>query len=142
MIVIAIIGILAAVALPSYQTYVAKSQSSRVMAEAAALRALVEACVNEGALVIGSAEGECDPEAVGSTLIDGASQTAATLPIGTGVPQVTIGVDGAITIVASFGNNATPVFTGKSLTWARTVIGEWSCSTTIDIMYRPKGCDL
>lgn len=142
MIVVAIIGILAAVAMPSYQTYAAKSQSSRVMAEAAGLRALVEACINEGALVVGSADGECDPGAVGSTLIDGTSQTGATLPIGTGVPQVAIAADGSVTIVATFGNNATPFFIGENLTWARTVEGAWNCSTTIDVAYRPKGCEL
>ncbi len=142
MIVVAIIGILAAVALPSYQTYAAKSQASRVMAEAAAVRALVETCINEGALVVGSADDECDPGAVGSTLIDGASQTAAILPPGTGVPQVAIAADGGVTIVATFGNNATTVFIGENLTWARTAGGTWSCSTTIGVMYRPKGCDL
>lgn len=142
MIVVAIIGILAAVALPSYQTYAAKSQSSRVMAEAAGLRALIETCINEGALDVGSAAGECDPGAVGSTLIDGASQTGATLPPGTGVPQVAIAANGAVTIVATFGNNATPFFTGENLTWARSADGAWSCSTTIDVAYRPKGCDL
>ncbi len=142
MIVVAIIGILAAVALPSYQTYAAKSQAARVMSESAGLRSLVESCVNEGALPIGAADGECDPGAVGSTLIDGASQTGATLPAATGVPQVTIAADGAVTVVATFGNNATPIFTGESLTWARTVDGTWSCSTTIDVLYRPKGCDL
>ncbi|WP_062060313.1 pilin [Cellvibrio sp. OA-2007] len=142
MIVVAIIGILAAVALPSYQTYAAKSQASRVMSESAGLRALVETCINQGALVIGAAAGQCDPGAVGSTLLDGTSQTGATLPVGTGVPQVAIAADGAVTIVATFGNNATPFFTGESLTWARTVDGAWSCSTTIDVVYRPKGCDL
>lgn len=142
MIVVAIVGILASVAIPSYQTYVAKSQASRVMAEASGLRALVETCVNEGSIVVGPGVDECNPGAVGSTLIDGASQTAAILPTGTGVPQVAIASGGAITIVATFGNNATPLFTGETLTWARTVGGAWSCSTTIDAVYRPRGCDL
>src|SRR6187551_1382918 len=101
MIVVAIIGILAAVAIPSYQTYVAKSQASRVMAEASGLRALVETCVNEGMMAVGPGGDECDPGAVGSTLIDGASQTTAILPTGTGVPQVAITSGGAVTIVAT-----------------------------------------
>ncbi|MDO8336220.1 MAG: pilin, partial [Candidatus Saccharibacteria bacterium] len=120
----------------------AKSQAARVMSESAGLRSLVETCINEGALVVGSAADECDPGAVGSTLIDGASQTGATLPLGTGVPQVAIAADGGVTIVATFGNNATPFFTGENLTWARTVDGAWNCSTTIDVAYRPKGCEL
>ena len=38
MIVVAIIGILAAVAIPQYQNYVSKTQVTRVMAEVGALR--------------------------------------------------------------------------------------------------------
>src|SRR5690606_15876390 len=104
MIVVAIIGILAAVALPSYQKHVAKYKVARVMSEAERLRFLVEACVNEGKLTIGSGSGSCDPGAVGSTLIDGTSQTGVLLPVGQGVPQVTIAADGEVTIVARFGN--------------------------------------
>src|SRR5690625_2619437 len=48
MIVVAIIGILAAVAIPQYQNYIAKSQVSRVMAETGALRTAIEACLMEG----------------------------------------------------------------------------------------------
>jgi type IV pilus assembly protein PilA len=142
MIVVAIIGILAAVAIPSYQAYVAKSQATRVMGESHGLKALVEACINEGKTVIGEALGECDPGAVGSTLVDGASQTAMVLPPGTGVPQVTINADGSAKIEATFGNKAVPFFVSESLTWARTVEGTWNCSTTINVGFRPKGCDL
>lgn len=142
MIVVAIIGILAAIAIPSYQTYVAKSQAARVMSEASGLRSLVESCINEGKLVVGSAADECDPGAVGSNLIDGASQTSAVLPADVGVPQVTINASGEVTIVATFSNKAVPFFVSENLTWARTVDGSWSCTTSIDIAFRPKGCDL
>ena len=47
MIVVAIIGILAAVALPQYQTYVAKSQAARVMTEIGSLKTIVETCLLE-----------------------------------------------------------------------------------------------
>lgn len=142
MIVVAIIGILAAVALPSYQAHVAKTQAARVMSEASGLRSLIESCVNEGRLTVGSGSGECDPGAVGSTLIDGASQTSAVLSSDVGVPQVTMGADGAVTIVAKFSNKAVPFFVAETLTWARTAEGSWSCATSIDITFRPKGCDL
>ena len=48
MIVVAIIGILAAVAIPAYQNYIAKSQVSRVMGELGSLKTAVEACVLDG----------------------------------------------------------------------------------------------
>jgi type IV pilus assembly protein PilA len=141
MIVVAIIGILAAVALPAYQTHVAKTQAARVMTEASGLRALLESCVNEGKTTVGAGDSDCDPSAVGSNLITGASQTGATLPAGTGVPQVTFVGGGEITIEATFGNNAIPLFAMETLTWSRTAEGTWNCTTTIDTLYRPRGCD-
>ncbi|WP_143274064.1 pilin, partial [Bradyrhizobium canariense] len=52
MIVVAIIGILAAIAIPQYQSYVAKSQVNRVIGELSALRTAAETCLNEGRTVI------------------------------------------------------------------------------------------
>ncbi len=141
MIVIAIIGILAAVSIPMYQSYVIKSQVSRVMSEASGLRALVETCLNEGVMVVGGGDGECDPGAVGSTLIDGASQTGAVLGAGQGVPQVTIAADGSVEIIATFSSATVPVISAQTLSWSRTVNGEWTCSATIDPIYKIKGCE-
>ena len=45
MIVVAIIGILAAIAIPQYQNYIAKSQVSRVMSETGALKTIIETCL-------------------------------------------------------------------------------------------------
>ena len=141
MIVVAIIGILAATAIPAYQAHMAKTQAARVMVEAAGLKALVENCVNQGALVVGSAADECDPGAVGSTLIEGASQLGVVLPVGQGVPQVAFAAGGAATIQATFSSGAIPLFAAETLTWARTVDGVWSCTTTIESSYRPRGCE-
>ncbi|MGB2741137.1 MAG: pilin [Cognaticolwellia sp.] len=44
MIVVAIIGILAAVALPAYQTYTAKAQFSEVISAAGGLKTAIEVC--------------------------------------------------------------------------------------------------
>ena len=54
MIVIAIIGVLAAIAIPQYQNYVARSQATRVYAELADLRNTVEDCLNNGKTTIGT----------------------------------------------------------------------------------------
>lgn len=141
MIAVAIIGILIAVAMPVYQNHAAKSQASRVMAETAGLRSLIETCVNGGRMTVGAGVGECDPNASGSTLIYGDSQTGLVLSAGVGVPQVTFGAGGIVTIEAAFGNQAHPVFSSKTLTWSRTQDGLWICSTTIDPIYRPTGCN-
>ena len=143
MIVVAIIGILAAVAIPQYQNYIASSQVTRVMQETGAVKTAVEACINDGRLALGVGAGQCDPGATGSNLIAGASQVGATLPTGTGVPQLPDPLTATSTIVATFGNNAAAVLQGatpSTLTWTRTAAGTWTCATTAPANLRPTGC--
>ncbi len=145
MIVVAIIGILAAVAIPQYQTYVAKSQVQRVVAESGALKTSIEACILDGKTVVGAAAGNCNPQATGSTLLQGASQTGMTLPANTGVPQVSTPLDGdGDTITATFGNSAAAglkVATG-TITWTRAADGTWTCQAGagIDNAYLATNC--
>src|SRR5690554_2509746 len=68
MIVVAIIGILAAVAIPQYQNYIGSSQVSRVMGETGAIRTAVENCMMNGI-----AQGICDVGWSASNLIGDAS---------------------------------------------------------------------
>lgn len=51
MIVVAIIGILAAVAIPSYSNYTAKAKFSEVILATAAVKTAIEVCVQEGSCV-------------------------------------------------------------------------------------------
>lgn len=145
MIVVAIIGILAAVAIPQYQNYVAKSQVARVMGEAGALKTVVETCILDGrtgGAVYNStatvAANECLIGATTSNLLADGSTTPK------GVPVVTFATgNDPTTIVATFGNNAAKplVDTNKNtLTWTRDANGSWSCSSTIPVQFRPAGC--
>ena len=138
MIVVAIIGILAAIAVPQYQTYVAKTQVTRGMGEAGAIKTAFDTCILDGKTAVGLAAGECDPQASGSNILTGATQGAA-IPAGTGVPQVTLGAGG--TIIATFGNGAAAAIDTKTLTWTRTAAtGSWACTTNVDEKYKPRGC--
>jgi len=156
MIVVAIIGILAAIAIPQYQNYVARSQVSRVMAETGGMKTLVEDCLNSGKGTIGDATSDstkCDP-AVGvaqSNLISttsGAKQGSSPDPAsGTGYPQVAITgtgtpavPTGAATITATFGNSAAAAISGKTITWTRSTTGGWTCGTNVDGKFAPTGC--
>jgi len=142
MIVVAIIGILAAIAIPQYQTYVAKSQVSRVMSEAGSMKTAIEACILEGKTDVGVAAGECDPQATGSNLLNGATQGNA-IPANTGVPQVTDPLVATTTITAEFGNNAAADLktAGQNqLRWTRDANGSWACTTNVLTKYRPAGC--
>lgn len=141
MIVVAIIGILAAVAIPQYQTYIAKSQVARVMSETGALRTAIEACLLDGRTSIATTTpppaNSCDLGWTTSNLI-GQGGTS----IQTGL-TVTLNTNSSAVINAQFGNSAAAAIKGKTLTWNRTNLGVWTCSTDVgDInpAYVPAGC--
>jgi len=143
MIVVAIIGILAAVAIPQYQTYIAKTQVTRAMGEAGAIKTAAETCLLEGKTVVGVAAGECDSQATGSTILNGAAQGGApAVPAGTGVPQLVLGVGaaGITTITAELGNGAAAAIATKTVTWTRDAAGSWTCASTVAANFKPKGC--
>jgi type IV pilus assembly protein PilA len=154
MIVVAIIGILAAIALPQYQTYVAKSQVSRVMGEAGNLKTAVETCLLEGRvdefsnIPAATTPGptDCNLQATSSSLQDGAEQGAGSIApaAGTGYSQVAINAAAASTITATFGNGAAaPLIAAgaNTLVWTRSVEGSWTCTSTVPAKYRAKGCE-
>ena len=132
MIVVAIIGILAAIAIPQYQNYISKSQVSRGMAEMGAIKTAYETCLNDGKTLTK----KCDLGYTTSNII----------------AQTTPGVEGdgtntgALTqtgkIVGTFGNSASAAISTKTLTWERDNNGSWRCHTTVDSKYRPAGCSV
>jgi type IV pilus assembly protein PilA len=144
MIVVAIIGILAAIAIPQYQTYVVKTQVTRVMGEASAMKTAVDTCLNDGKTVTGTAAGQCDPQATTSSILLPASVNANVAT--PGVPVITglAGAGGAnMSIIATFGGAANPVLTATpdTVTWTRAfATGSWACTTTVAAKYRPAGC--
>ncbi|MDR6887890.1 MULTISPECIES: pilin [Variovorax] len=150
MIVVAIIGILAAIAIPQYQAYVFRSQVQRVVAEAGAIRPAVDICLLSGKTSVGdpSAALNCDPQATSSNLQATGGNAAPSIAAtsGAGVPQVTISATAASTIVATFGNlaggplQAAPAGT---ITWSRGLNGSWTCKTAnVDAKYVSSTCPL
>ncbi|WP_372359091.1 pilin [Xanthomonas axonopodis] len=122
MIVVAIIAILAAIALPAYQDYLVKSRVSEVVLAASSARTTV----SEAA----------------------ASDTATTMPasaaIETQSSKYVSGVtysNGVITATAKDLGGSTPTGT-ITLTGTKTANGQvnWVCSGTIDRKYRPSTC--
>jgi type IV pilus assembly protein PilA len=102
MIVIAIIGILAAIALPAYNTYMAKARFSEVVLSTAAMKTAMEVCVqggdtlascddggvtNAGIRVAGSAAGAADGNFVATSVLpgDGSGVITATAIVGNGL---------------------------------------------------------
>jgi type IV pilus assembly protein PilA len=159
MIVVAIIGILAAVALPQYQTYVAKSQVARIMAETGALKTVIEACLMEGKddfvatqADVGNDATKCAIGFTGSTLLGEGETEPLALPESSGTEfgadednkkggvYVDISDDGSGFILGEIGNSAATVLKDKGLAWMRSVEGAWICITDVEAKFVPAGC--
>jgi type IV pilus assembly protein PilA len=123
MIVVAIIAILAAIALPMYQDYVAKSQATAGLAEITPGKTQAEVLLNEGKNIAGPAD-------VGLTATTERCTITATGTSASGVATLTCALNGNSKV------------TGKSIVLARTDAGTWTCSTTggLDAKYIPGGC--
>jgi type IV pilus assembly protein PilA len=142
MIVVAIIGVLAALAIPAYQNYVIRSQVSRVMGESGSIKTGIEQCLSNGQFVLGVIQGQCDPAPTGSTLmIAGNSNVAGAFAANMGSPTINPSpMTSTVRIEANFGNAANPRLAGRNVVWVRSTDGSWICTSTADPQFKPPGC--
>lgn len=139
MIVVAIIGILAAIAIPQYQNYIAKSQVSRVMSETGALKTVIETCILDGKAAADCLIGWTPSNLLGASGTEANDSTAAA----TGQGGLVISWGSATTdttVTGTFGQNAAQTLTGSTLVWTRTPAGSWGCTTDVADKFRPTGC--
>src|SRR5690554_4829905 len=116
MIVVAIIDILAAVAIPAYSDYQAKSKVTAGLAEIAGGKTAYELRKNEGKSV---------------------SVTDVGLTASTNNCSITVNDTGIACQIV----NAPTQVQGETVTLSRDAsTGAWSCSTTVDEKYKPTGC--
>jgi type IV pilus assembly protein PilA len=123
MIVVAIIGILAAIAIPAYQDYTKRARYTEVINMSNAVKSAVEVCIQEA----GGIPDTCDSAAGGE---QGVVSAAATATGNEAVTSVTV-VDGAITVVPFEANGIlaadtyvlTPVATAGQLNWSNAGSG-------------------
>jgi type IV pilus assembly protein PilA len=133
MIVVAIIGILAAVALPAYQDYTAKAQVTGALAEITGAKINLEEKINSG-IVAADATNLSGTSAAVLKLIgiqaassDRCSVYTSTVAI-TGVASIRCTMKGGTDVV------------GKFVTWSRAADGVWTCATTAVNRIAPKTC--
>jgi type IV pilus assembly protein PilA len=128
MIVVAIIGILAAVAIPAYQDYIAKSKATAALADITGGKTQYELLATEGTtqtltnVGLPTSTGNCSALAVTATAATGATTNAI---------QCTIATPGRLgtgTVTIQYNRDATGLYT---------------CTTTgfADIKFKPKGCE-
>lgn len=132
MIVVAIIGILAAVALPAYQDYTIRSKVSEGLALAAAAKAAVaETNASVGSLPITNAL---------------AGLPASGTITGNAVTSVGVGASGVITITYNATLGGTPSMNGQTVVLTPTVGAgsvTWACGNGTDTTrykYLPSNC--
>ena len=123
MIVVAIIGILAAVAIPQYQNYIAKSQMTRAVGELSALKTAAESAVTEGKEVVLT---QAD---VGTDFQTKASLGYTSSSLLTGV-TVNNGTAATVNWEGELGGEASAAVAGAKITIGRTTAGSYSCSVT------------
>jgi type IV pilus assembly protein PilA len=143
MIVIAIVGIIAAIAIPQYQTYVARTQVTRVYGEMNNLRSGIEICLNQGHLALGSSPAACHLSYGCSTLTMGAKQDSSSgvCPSGTGVPQLSVPLSTNMSITTTFGATAHSKLVTRTLIMRRHGNGSWVCAGgTVHGKFLPPDC--
>lgn len=125
MIVVAIIGILAAVALPQYQDYTAKSQVGSAYAELSALKAPFEVAVNEGK---SPSLTKTDKGYIGQSE--------------TGGRYCNFDITDSTSIECEMKNSNADKINGETLTLNRNSDGVWSCATssTLEAKFKPGSC--
>ena len=122
MIVVAIIGILAAVAIPQYKDYTAKAKVGNALASVDSLKTAIAVCLQEN----GNAAASCST--LNSGGIPGFNATKE-------VTGVTLNSSTAA-ITATLADNV-GVGTGKTITWTPNITGSsttltWGITTTVD----------
>lgn len=134
MIVVAIIGVLAAVAIPAYQDYISKSQVVAGLAEITSAKTPVETALSGGTI----------------TAAVTAGSAATLLPYGlTSVGSarcsyvINIATSGATTVQCTLkgsGSIATKLIHLVRTADSASASGVWSCSTSVDAKFAPVGC--
>ncbi|MDP1894252.1 MAG: pilin [Hydrogenophaga sp.] len=133
MIVVAIIGVLASVALPAYQDYTAKAQITGAMTEITMAKISLEQRITAG-LDGGDVVALTGNSADVLSLV-GIRSTSSARCSSYDVDVLAIG-EASITCTMK-GNHQV---VGQTVVWSRTATGLWSCATTALNKVAPKNC--
>ena len=134
MIVVAIIGILAAIAIPQYQAFISKTQATRAFGEMRSIINIIEEQLQRGNFPISAIAIDAPTSSIQATGAEGQR------------PVVDFSTNnGNGTIITTFGNSASSALTGSTMTMTR-LNNSWSCTSAAGtasgwkISYMPNDC--
>ena len=132
MIVIAILGILAAIALPLYQDYISKSQVTRVVSELSAAKTAVDAAIYDAKTpTLGTTSSDVKEAPIGLAKSGAKSAASGSANVRSNLIQK-LALTGAATnspsITATLGQNANRDIATAEVTLTRSNDGVWKCS--------------
>ncbi|SPJ35036.1 pilin [Kushneria phyllosphaerae] len=130
MIVVAIIGVLAAIAVPRYQDYVARSEAASALATLKSTQVNIEEAVLRGKTLSMTKDTE---GFIGITPAD-VKMGALT------IPATNDGNSGVASVQIDFNTQSSSSLNGKNIALKRAKDGVWSCDATIEAQYMPKAC--
>ena len=132
MIVVAIIGILAAVALPAYKTYADKAKFSEVILAAGSAKVASDLCIQTGTGGATGTEGDCPTMADSATIPGWIASPLVTSVLVTGTHTLASGTGTVVITVTSNGDfgtatNPTYILTGTVLNGTATWVKSGTC---------------
>lgn len=122
MTVIAIVGVLAVVAIPTFQAYVAKAQVASALAEITGGKIQAETKINEGM----------------SFAINTASEIGLKPSVRCPALDVEINTNGVASIICTMAGSEGVSM--RTLSLARSQGGVWVCTSSVETKYVPFGC--
>jgi type IV pilus assembly protein PilA len=128
MIVVAIIGILAAVALPAYQDYTIRAKMSEIILAMSACRTSITEVYQSGSSAPGANNWGCEVSSgTGSKYVKGITTTANGVVTAT-IQAISSSVDNSVVTLTPLGSANTPAVYGGTAT---SLYG-WRCGNTVD----------
>ena len=143
MIVIAIIGVLAAVAVPAYQDYISKSQVTAGLAEINPAKIQVESALNTGTLPTDAAARGTNSTTAAHVLAYGITALTSSRCAN----EIVVNADNSATIQCTLIGSGS--INGRVIQMVRTLdnattgaTGTWSCNSNVAAKFAPVGCAL